>query len=524
MQVDLENVPAGAEFESDVCVIGAGVAGLILSKKLAGHGFRVHLLEAGGRKLEERSQNLYKSEMLGRFHQGTTEGRFRTFGGASTRWGGQLLSYPDEVFQQRATVGHVGWPISEADIRGYYPEIFKIMGVNDLPFTDEFLERFKTRDGLQSPEIRVRFSKFAPFTKRNLARTIGRECLGSDRVTVFFHANAVSVDLDDEGNRIKAVTCRNYQQVSYPFKAREYVICTGTIEASRLLLSSTSVQRGGVGNGTDQVGRYFHDHVTVGAMWLGEPSKPIFHQYFSPYYVRNTLHSPKLEATPSLQKKLSLPEVMAHFFIHESNDNEFALLRQTLVDLQRGKLSLQALSHLPLLASGAAQMAYSLKVKGRRMVSPQAGISLNIETEQKPRADSRIQISTKLNSVGIPETIVDWKISDEDGEAMRRYAAAVDSFLKSLGMTHLDWKPGPQEDAKTWAQAGTDILHPMGGTRMGTSPENSVVDKDLRVHGVNNLHIASCSVFPSGGSSNPTFTMMALACRLADLLKKKRAV
>ena len=522
MQIDLENVPAGTQFESDICVIGAGVAGLLLSRKLAGYGFRVHLLEAGGKKLEERSQNLYQSEMRGRPHQGTTEGRFRTFGGASTRWGGQLLAYPDEVFQTRELLGNIGWPISQADIRAYYPEIFKIMGVNDLPFTDEFLDRFQMRGELQSPEVRVRFSKFAPFTKRNLAKTIGRECLASDRVTVFFHANAISVELDEAGGRIKGVTCRNYQQALHQFKAREYIICTGTIEASRLLLSSTSVHGGGVGNGTDQVGRYFHDHVTVGAMWLGGPSKAIFAKYFSPYYVKSTLHSPKLEATPALQKKLSLPEVMAHFFIHESYDNEFALLRQTLVDLQRGKLSVKSVSQLPKLASGAAQMAYSLKVKGRRIVSAQANISLNIETEQKPRADSRIQISDKLNAVGIPETIVNWKISDDEGEAMRRYASAVDAYLKSLGMTQLDWKPGPQDDAKTWAQAGIDILHPMGGTRMGTSPENSVVDQDLRVHGVANLYLASCSVFPTGGSSNPTFTMMALACRLADLLKQKR--
>ena len=522
MQIDLEEVAPGTAFESDICVIGAGVGGLILSKKLADYGFKVHLLEAGGRTLEDRSQDLYKSEMRGRFHSGTTEGRFRTFGGASTRWGGQLLAYPDNVFIERTLLGNIGWPISEEDFKEYYPDIFRIMGVNDLPFTDEFLDRFKLREALHSPDVRVRFSKFAPFTRRNLGKTIGKECLASDRVTAFFHANAVSVDLDPNGTQIKSTTCKNYKGGTFQFKAREYIIATGTIEASRLLLSSNSVHPAGVGNSTDQVGRYFHDHVTVGAMWVGGPSKAVFAKYFSPYYVKDTLHSPKLEATPALQKRLNLPEVMAHFFIHEADDNEFALLRQTLVDLQKGKLALKTVGKLPQLISGVAQMAYSLKVRGRRIISPQARISLNIETEQKPQADSRIQISDKLNAVGIPETIVDWKISDDEGEAMRRFAQVTDGYLKSLGITHCDWKPNPQDDAKTWAEAGTDILHPMGGTRMGTSPANSVVDKDLRVHGLDNLYVASCSVFPSGGSSNPTFTMMALACRLAALLKKKQ--
>jgi choline dehydrogenase-like flavoprotein len=522
MRIDLEDVPSETRFESEICVIGAGIAGLLLSEKLAGYGFRVHLLEAGGIDLEQRSQDLYKSEMRGVFHRGTTEGRFRTFGGASTRWGGQVLSYPEEVFQNRELLGHIGWPISESDIRAYYPEIFKIMGVNDLPFTDEFLERFGTREALHSPDVRIRFSKFAPFPKRNLAETVGKQCLASDRITVFFHANAVSVDLDQKGDEIKSVTVRNYQGVQYSFKAREYIICTGTIEASRLLLSSTSIHPCGVGNLTDQVGRYFHDHVTARALLIGEQSKAIFSKYFSPYYVKNTLHSPKLEATVSLQKRLNLPEIMAQFFIHEPNDNEFALLRRTLVDLQRREISFKTVGQLPLFLSGAAQMAFALKIRGRRIISRRAGITLNIETEQKPRSDSRIQISDEVNCLGIPKTIVDWKISEEEGEAMRRYASAVDQFLRSLGMTQLEWNPGPLDDSQTWIQAGGDILHPMGGTRMGTSPDNSVVDKNLRVHGVNNLFVASCSVFPSGGSSNPTFTMMALARRLADFLKQKQ--
>lgn len=63
-----------------------------------------------------------------------------------------------------------------------------------------------------------------------------------------------------------------------------------------------------------------------------------------------------------------------------------------------------------------------------------------------------------------------------------------------------------------------DTYHPMGGLRMGVDPATSVVDIDLKVHGLANLHVASCAVFPAGGSSNPTFTMMALTMRLADHL------
>lgn len=517
MQIDLEKVPSGSTFESDICVIGAGVAGLLLSNKLARHGFRVHLLEAGGLHLEQRSQDLYKSEMQGVFYQGATEGRFRTFGGASTRWGGQLLAYPDEVFEKREALGSIVWPIVESDIRPYYPEIFKIMGVNDLPFTDEFLERFGHRAELKSEQVRVRFSKFAPFSKRNLGRTIGRKCLASHRITVFSHANAVSVDLDDEGSHVGSITVKNYQGGTYRFKARDYVICTGTIETSRLLLGSTGRQACGVGNLTDQVGRYFHDHLKVRAATLGKKSRAAFVKYFSPYYVRNTLLSPKLEATASWQRDEQLLGTMGHFFIHEG-DTEFGLLRQMLVDLQRRQFAIKSLGRMPLLLSGAVKMAYALKVKGRRTISSQGGVTLDLETEQKPRFDSRIRISGRIDSIGLPETIVDWKVSNEEGESVRRFAGVIDRYLKSLGMTEIYWNPEFAEGAEVWTRACTDNLHAMGGARMGTSPESSVVDANLKVHGLANLYIAGCSVFPSGGSSNPTFTMMALACRLGDYL------
>jgi choline dehydrogenase-like flavoprotein len=66
-----------------------------------------------------------------------------------------------------------------------------------------------------------------------------------------------------------------------------------------------------------------------------------------------------------------------------------------------------------------------------------------------------------------------------------------------------------------------DTNHAMGGLRMGTDPTCSVVDTNLAVRGLDNLYVASCAVFPSGSSSNPTFTMMALTLRLADLLLER---
>jgi len=109
--------------------------------------------------------------------------------------------------------------------------------------------------------IRLRFSKWAPFHRRNLANSLGRECLAHPGISVFTHANAIA--LEQTGRRIRSVAVRNYAGSDFQFFAEQIVVCLGTIESSRLLLASPMPDGSSVGNGHDQVGRYFHDHVSL---------------------------------------------------------------------------------------------------------------------------------------------------------------------------------------------------------------------------------------------------------------------
>jgi choline dehydrogenase-like flavoprotein len=58
---------------------------------------------------------------------------------------------------------------------------------------------------------------------------------------------------------------------------------------------------------------------------------------------------------------------------------------------------------------------------------------------------------------------------------------------------------------------------------MSDDPRSGVVDRHCRVHGMQNLHIAGSSVFPTGGWAFPTFTIVALSLRLADQLRSALA-
>ncbi len=138
MEIDLERAGSDVEglksaLESQVCVVGGGIAGLVLAQRLVGAGISVILLEAGGRERSgSSSSDPFAAELQGQPHAGTRVGRVRAIGGSSLTWGGQLLPLPEDA----------GWPISASELRPFEVEAEQMLGVDGLPYdATEFFKR-----------------------------------------------------------------------------------------------------------------------------------------------------------------------------------------------------------------------------------------------------------------------------------------------------------------------------------------------------------------------------------------------
>ena len=212
---------------------------------------------------------------------------------------------------------------------------------------------------------------------------------------------------------------------------------------------------------------------------------------------------------------------MAHFAIEEPAGTGVAAVREVLRSIQRRENSRQlvkAVSALPGNLKEVAQLLWFAHVRKRRAISQAAAVTLRLDCEQRPTAESRIRISGERDILGMPKAVVDWRISKDEQRTIQFYATVTKRFLDSVGVGPLSWSPEVWKTDDSWLKLTSDTYHAMGGTRMGTDPKSSVVDSNLQVHGVPNLFVASCSVFPGGGSSNPTFTLMALTLRLGTYL------
>jgi choline dehydrogenase-like flavoprotein len=524
-KIDLHSLPSGQKFQSDICIVGGGIAGLVLADALRGSGRTVDVLEAGGAGLELESQALYASEMAGIPHLGTTKGRFRVYGGSSTHWGGQLLPLSPHDFQARPHVYGSGWPINASDLTPYLRTCEELLGTNHAPYEAELIDRLPNpKPELSNPDLQLRFSKWAPFASRNVAPSLGRRCEADPNTRVFLHASVTCLELHSDGRHVQALKVRTLNGGSFSFTGRQVVIAAGTIETIRLLLASRDVHLEGVGNHADQLGRWFHDHLSVKAATLFPLPRRAFLQRFAPWFIGSTRHSAKIESTAAWQERQGCLNVMGHLVFEAPDTSGFAWLRQQLQARQSNAdrpsaLPAPYIEKLPTESLNLLYLAWKATVRRRRWCPSNASLALYIDTEQQPNPESRIRLSSTHDALGMPKAIVDWNWGEKERQAFAGYRSLFDLQWEA-------WKLGPIEWHETfepnsgWEERTSDIYHLMGGTRMATSPSQGVVDNNLRVHGIDNLFVASCSVFPTGGSSNPTLTLMMLALRLAETTLK----
>jgi choline dehydrogenase-like flavoprotein len=132
-------------------------------------------------------------------------------------------------------------------------------------------------------------------------------------------------------------------------------------------------------------------------------------------------------------------------------------------------------------------------------------------------------LNGETDRFGLPRVAIDLRYTQGDVDRVIGSHEVLDSALRANAAGHLEyWYPKDQLPVRVSAQA-SDGFHQVGTTRMGRNRNDSVVDTNLKIHDVDNLYVASSSVFPTTGQANSTYLATALAVRLAHHLNLKTA-
>ena len=534
MLTDFAQAGAPRTAQADVCIIGAGAAGITLARGLSGQGLRILLLESGGLDYGPGSAALGVGENIGAAYYSLEDSRLRFFGGTTNIWGGRCAPLDDIDFQARDWVMHSGWPIDGGELAEGYSAAHRDLGV-DAPDSgaEEEGQWGAAALSLDADRFMSRCWRFDTQRERFHAKRT-QDVLKAPDIETLINATAVGIQALPNRSRLDHVLVRHVSGHAAKIKANTYVLACGGIENARLLLASNDVEPLGIGNGHDQVGRFFmeHPHGRLGRIRTRNPYR-LWNAFRMRFPQGSVPVAPVLLPTPALQRERGILNTAL----------TFKWQRNPAAGVPRARQVYQALKHQLAPGRGSRRLWHAyrgLRFAYARSLRPfltrglmrlqDFQLSVMIRAEQAPNPASRVVLSTAKDELGCPKANLDWRLGEQDKHTLRELARALNDELVRLDLGALEPSPWLEEPSLDWPVDGTVGNHPIGGyhhagtTRMSASPTNGVVDRNCAVHGYPDIHILGSSVFPTAGWANPTLTILALAHRLkAHLLSKRTA-
>lgn len=550
---DLARARGAAPILCDVCVIGAGPAGIALARELGQAGVDTVLLESGGARFERETHDLNRGEVLDEEAHGPLEAyRRRRFGGATTSWGGRCAPFDAVDFEARPHVPHSGWPISRAALAPHYQRAHDYCDLGPCVYTAAEALPGPARamiPGLVDREVAEGgLYLFSPPT--DFGAKFGPELRASGPVQVLLHAECARLVTNREGTAVQAAEVLSPGGHRVVIVARRFVLAAGGLEVVRLLLRSNDVHASGLGNARGLVGRFYMCHV-IHRFEVEASSPDVVWDYET---TRHGVYCQRaLGVRPERQAAHGLLNHRAHIEqedladpAHRSGVLSAAYLVKSMLAspaaegvagradalsrgiLRRGQARAgQYGEHLANVARDARGVLRfggrwaRQRVFGARQLpsivlpSPSRRYTLRLDAEQAPCSASRVTLGEATDAFGHRRLRVDWRCTSLDGESALRAVALLGAALERCGAGRVLSTPAFVPEATGG--------HHLGTTRMSADPARGVVDEEGRVHGVANLYVASTSVFPTSSYANPTLTLLALTLRLADHLQLARA-
>ena len=512
----------GIERETfDLCIVGTGAAGLCLAMQFAGTPYRVAVLEAGGRTITGESQAVYECETPELRHGGSSHGRFRVFGGSTTRWGGQALPFNPIDFCARPWVPYSGWPLAADAVAAYYPRAGQFMLVGDGDYAEDARADVRAEiPPLDPGHFLFQFSKFS--RQPDLRRIYERPLRETTNVRVLREAHLLSLELAPGLDHVSEAVVSTPDLRRRKLRARVFVLAAGAVENARLLLASNRQLPEGIGNRHGLVGRFFQDHPgrEIASVTTTQPDR--LQRLFNIYYREGVKFKPRFSTAAAWQTAHRALSVSGVLLFESAPTSAFNLLRDALHDAR-------------LKGVNADVFRRALRGLGK------SGELL--PTVWQRWRHGRTTIRSRASGVRFRRTGAGPRVAGpafhHPGRSFRHAVDRVEmAALGVAGKEHLAFFGGAHggfpaagvrrdrggrrrdTDFAAWKDSLYDNNHHMGTTRMSHAAADGVVDPDCRVHGVDNLYVAGGSVFPTGGHSNPTLTLLALALRLADRLKQ----
>ena len=463
-----------------VIIIGSGPAGISAALKLEKFKIKTLLIEAGNLEMTADSVDFLKGNVIAEDYNDISVRRARMFGGTSNLWGGHCNKFEKNQFEN--------WPIDYDELHKYEDQANKIF---DLKFyhSDFYVKKFS--------------KNFDQYNTRFSAKSRNFKDSYYDRVKnskhIFLSLDTVFLYFKGQNKKINFIHCRKKDNF-FNLKGKYYVLAAGGIENSRLLLWSKEKDKNLFKNDMP-IGKYYMDHP-----WY-HPAEGFIKYNDVAKYLNKTKGSSREFFVDCYNRILLFPNL--NFRKERDIDSLTMFLRFTIKDY----LNRSYIKEVACMAPNFVKQ-FLEKEKENDLIKFKVGIN----QEQEPEVDNKITLGNELDPFGTPLIDLKWRMSDKMKRAAKENLVNLGNFLidKNMGRISIDEYIFSYKNFKTKFSGS----HQMGGTCAGKDYKNSVVDKNLKVHSVDNLFVTGSSVFTTSGHGNPTYTIVLLSLKLGEHLNK----
>jgi choline dehydrogenase-like flavoprotein len=518
--------------DHDVLIIGSGASGGMAAYTLTKLGVRCLMLDAGppldfdrGRTLRPIWDLPYRGfGRPGRFPHITQASEFdaalwadeqqnpysypeadpyywvriRLIGGRTLRWGRASWRLSDYEFKGKDHDGFgENWPISYADLAPYYDRvepIFKVAGRNEgfAQIPDGKLLEDSSPDSVSVQRfIAAAKAMGVPTTKArrstgtlaSSANLLLPDALATGKLTIVPNAIAREIQVDAKTGLVNGVSyVDRVSKREYRVGARVLVVGASTLESTRLLLNSTSRQYPtGLGNSSGVLGRYLFDQ----------------------FYVKNCVQCvvPEARGGKAPRDLMGGGGYIPRFRNLKAGEKKF--LRGYAFDFGSG--GTPSPKYFPLYGDALFRELASVA---------NTGFNLTTMGEVLPRYENFARIDPAVKDEwGIPSLHITHRYTENEHEMAKDATETASEICRRAGFEviakHAQMVP-PGES-----------IHELGTCRMGADPKKSVLNAFNQSHDVKNLFVLDGSAFVSGGSQNPTLTILALSMRASEYMAER---
>ena len=540
MLIDANEVASGSVIQTQICIVGGGIAGIAMGLEFEKAGIDTVVLESGGTHRDEATSDLYRGPSVGIPYDFADGTRSRFLGGSSNCWGGFCRPWDQIAFDHRPWVKDSGWPIGRKDLDPFYERSHAILQVPSNEYRpDHWVGQAgepthgpatgQSRNASSYPfdpaNIEEIISQFSPPLK--MGEAYRDEIKAAKFLKLYLKANVAEIQCNPFGSTVESVKVRTLKGGNFTVQARVFVLASGGIENARLMLASNRQQSTGIGNRHDLVGRYFQDHPRFlnGVVEFNDKFRlnPLFdikfHCIVDKVKISGADISGQMRVGFERQTEHGILDAQMWFrslYAGEGTDIVRALYRMR--QRVRGKWSPFVglgtdLGHIFSHPLDSVGYTVAHTTGSRKLVRH---VAMELICEPDPDPNSRVTLSDDIDALGMRRAKVDWRLGQQVKDTVDTSFSLLAKELEDKNIAKV--KLGPRINDTGWPADMEGTYHHMGTTRMHDSPRHGVVDRNCKVHDMENLYIAGSSVFTTSSSNNPTMTLVALALRLSDRL------